>query len=181
MRTGIFICHCGHNIKHTVDVRRLSAYFKTFPSVVVAEDYPFVCSEPGQDMIAGEHRKTLPRPGDHRLLHAFPPSGAFQGPPQEVGPQPVLAQKGRHKGALFMGGRRRGRQYRKGPEAHLAGLYSASHYVPLEEKQVEVAKSALVIGGRGLGSQRCPLSLEDGDAGFSRGKGGPSWAATWQP
>ena len=29
----------------------------------------------------------------------------------------------------------------------LAGLYSASHYVPLEEKRVDVAKSALVIGG----------------------------------
>ena len=28
-----------------------------------------------------------------------------------------------------------------------AGLYSASHYVPLEEKRVEVTKSALVIGG----------------------------------
>ena len=52
MKTGVFICHCGHNIKHTVDVRRLSAYFKQYPSVAVAEDVPFVCSEPGQDMIA---------------------------------------------------------------------------------------------------------------------------------
>ena len=29
----------------------------------------------------------------------------------------------------------------------MAGLYSASHYVPLEEKRVDVTKSALIIGG----------------------------------
>src|SRR5208283_1462417 len=36
----------------------------------------------------------------------------------------------------------------------VAGLYSASHYVPLEEKRVDVVKSALVIGGgvAGLGA-----------------------------
>jgi len=51
MKTGIFICHCGHNIKHTVDVKGVSAFFKQFPSVVVSEDYPFVCYEPAQDMI----------------------------------------------------------------------------------------------------------------------------------
>ena len=51
MKTGIFICHCGHNIKHTVDVAALSEYFRKYPQVVVSDDYPFLCSEPGQNMI----------------------------------------------------------------------------------------------------------------------------------
>jgi heterodisulfide reductase subunit A-like polyferredoxin len=39
MKTGIFICHCGHNIKHTIDVKGLSDYFRKYLSVTVAEDY----------------------------------------------------------------------------------------------------------------------------------------------
>ena len=36
MKTGIFICHCGHNIKHTVDVGGLAEYFKKYPQVTVS-------------------------------------------------------------------------------------------------------------------------------------------------
>ena len=64
MKTGIFICHCGHNIKHTVDVKKVSQYFKLFPNVIVSEDYPFVCSEPGQDMIEENIKK-------HNLDHVI--------------------------------------------------------------------------------------------------------------
>ena len=59
MKTGIFICHCGHNIKHTVDVRKVRDYFSAFPNVIVSADYPFVCSEPGQDMIGRASRKRV--------------------------------------------------------------------------------------------------------------------------
>ena len=51
-RIGVFVCHCGSNIAATVDVKQLVAYVKSEPGVVYANDYPYMCSEAGQAMIA---------------------------------------------------------------------------------------------------------------------------------
>ncbi|MDK2877085.1 MAG: heterodisulfide reductase subunit, partial [Archaeoglobaceae archaeon] len=50
-RIGVYVCHCGFNIAGTVDVKKVAEYAKTLPNVVVARDYVFMCSEPGQDLI----------------------------------------------------------------------------------------------------------------------------------
>ncbi|PIU23788.1 MAG: disulfide reductase [Chloroflexi bacterium CG_4_9_14_3_um_filter_45_9] len=51
VRTGVYICHCGSNIAGKVDVAQVSQHAGSLDSVVVARDYKFMCSEPGQDMI----------------------------------------------------------------------------------------------------------------------------------
>jgi heterodisulfide reductase subunit A2 len=53
-RIGFFICHCGINIAYRVRVQEVAAYAATFPGVVVARDYLFMCSDPGQDLIEKE-------------------------------------------------------------------------------------------------------------------------------
>ncbi len=58
-RIGVFVCHCGLNIAKTVRVSELAQFASTLPDVVVAKDYKFMCSTPGQEMIANdikEHR-----------------------------------------------------------------------------------------------------------------------------
>lgn len=58
-RIGVFVCHCGLNIAKTVRVSELAQFAATLPDVVVAKDYKFMCSTPGQEMIANdikEHR-----------------------------------------------------------------------------------------------------------------------------
>ncbi len=58
-RIGVFVCHCGLNIAKTVRVSELAEFAATLPDVVVAKDYKFMCSTPGQEMIANdiqEHR-----------------------------------------------------------------------------------------------------------------------------
>ena len=58
-RIGVYVCHCGLNIAATVDVARVGEYASTLPFVVVARDYAFMCSEPGQNMVkadVAEHR-----------------------------------------------------------------------------------------------------------------------------
>ena len=58
-RIGVFVCHCGLNIAKTVRVSELAQFATTLPDVVVAKDYKFMCSTPGQEMIANdikEHR-----------------------------------------------------------------------------------------------------------------------------
>jgi heterodisulfide reductase subunit A len=50
-RIGFYICHCGINIAHKVRVKEVADYIRTLPGVVVARDYKFMCSDPGQAMI----------------------------------------------------------------------------------------------------------------------------------
>ncbi len=53
-RIGVFVCHCGLNIAKTVRVNELAEFASTLPDVVVAKDYKFMCSTPGQEMIAND-------------------------------------------------------------------------------------------------------------------------------
>lgn len=50
-RIGVFVCHCGTNIAGTVDVKAVAAALGNEPGVVVAEDYQYMCSQAGQDLI----------------------------------------------------------------------------------------------------------------------------------
>ncbi|NOY82027.1 MAG: FAD-dependent oxidoreductase [Kiritimatiellaeota bacterium] len=56
-RIGVFVCWCGSNIAETVDSPAVAAYARTLPSVVVARDYRYTCSEPGQRMITDAIRE----------------------------------------------------------------------------------------------------------------------------
>jgi heterodisulfide reductase subunit A len=51
VRIGVFVCHCGVNIAGVVNVKRVIEEAKSIPGVVHAEDYTYMCSEPGQDLI----------------------------------------------------------------------------------------------------------------------------------
>ena len=50
-RVGIFLCHCGSNIAGVVDIPRLMDTVKRIEGVVHVEDYKYVCSRPGQQII----------------------------------------------------------------------------------------------------------------------------------
>ena len=50
-RIGVFICWCGSNIAATVDVKRVAETIKSEPGVVFAENYQYMCSENGQQLI----------------------------------------------------------------------------------------------------------------------------------
>ncbi len=51
VRIGVYVCDCGANIASTVDVPQVVEFAKGLPGVVVAKEYKFVCSDPGQDII----------------------------------------------------------------------------------------------------------------------------------
>ena len=147
MKTGIFICHCGHNIKHTVDVQQLSEQFKSYPNVTVSKDYVFLCSEPGQELIS----RDIAQEGlDRVIIAACTPSlhgELFKDVLKKSNLNPFLLRRvGIREHCSWVGD-----DYEKNTEKAkrliLAGLYSAAHYVPLEEKMVSVQEAALIIGG----------------------------------
>lgn len=50
-RIGVFVCHCGRNIAATVDTSRVVEGVLDDPLVVHAEDYDYMCSDVGQDLV----------------------------------------------------------------------------------------------------------------------------------
>ena len=51
IKIGVYICHCGVNISSTVNPAQVRDFAAKQPHVVVARDYKFMCSDPGQDLI----------------------------------------------------------------------------------------------------------------------------------
>ena len=50
-RVGVYVCDCGSNIAGTVDVKAVVEAASALPGVVIAREYKYVCSEPGQQLI----------------------------------------------------------------------------------------------------------------------------------
>jgi len=51
VKVGVYICHCGVNISASVNVSEVRDFIAKQPNVVIARDYKFMCSDPGQDLI----------------------------------------------------------------------------------------------------------------------------------
>ena len=57
IRIGFYICHCGINIAYKVRVQEVADFARKLSNVVVARDYKFMCSDPGQEMIESDIQK----------------------------------------------------------------------------------------------------------------------------
>ena len=57
LRIGFYVCHCGHNIAAVVDCPAVAKYAEGLPGVVVARDYKYLCSDPGQELIEQDIRQ----------------------------------------------------------------------------------------------------------------------------
>lgn len=58
-RTGVYICYCGGNISDHVDVEEVRRRLENHPDVVVARTNMFMCSDPGQELIAEDLRNGI--------------------------------------------------------------------------------------------------------------------------
>jgi heterodisulfide reductase subunit A len=56
-RVGVYVCDCGTNIAATVDAKDVAEFASGLPGVVVAKEYKYVCSEPGQLLIQQDIRE----------------------------------------------------------------------------------------------------------------------------
>jgi heterodisulfide reductase subunit A len=55
-RIGVYVCHCGINIAHVVDVKACTDFATSLPNVTVVREYKFMCSDPGQEIIQQDIR-----------------------------------------------------------------------------------------------------------------------------
>ncbi len=58
-KVGVYICHCGGNISDHVDVENLQRRTEKIPGVALARTNMFMCSDPGQELIAEDLKNGL--------------------------------------------------------------------------------------------------------------------------
>ncbi|MEW6230892.1 MAG: NAD(P)-binding protein [Chloroflexota bacterium] len=152
-RVGVYICHCGSNIAGTVDVLSLAQYAATLDNVIVAREYRYTCSSTGQEMI----KRDIQEFGLDRIVVA-----ACSPRMHEFTFRAVLAEAGLNPYYLNVANIREHCSWiTKDREV---GTEKARHLIrgavarvvwqePLEEREVPVNPSTLVVGGGIAGIQ----------------------------
>ncbi len=163
-KIGVFICHCGSNIAGVIDIPKLVEYAATLPNVVVAEDYRYMCSDPGQDLIKERAREkglnrvvvaacspTLHEPTFRRVL-------------ENIGLNPFFFDMSNiREHCSWVHTHEEEAALEKAKDLVKMAVARAAELKPLEQKQVDVKASVLVVGAGITGIQ---AALDIADAGY---------------
>ncbi|RLG49325.1 MAG: disulfide reductase, partial [Thermoproteota archaeon] len=163
-RIGVFVCHCGQNIAGSVDVEKVRDEAAKLAGVVHAEDYVFMCSDPGQELIRRAiHEKNL----DGIVVAACSPflhKETWQNIAKNTGLNPYLVEVANIREWVAWPHRndkeKATEKAIKMVEAAVAKLRSD---VALQPIKIPVKKSVLVIGGGIAGIQ---AALDIAEAGL---------------
>ena len=162
-RIGVFVCWCGSNIAGTVDVVKVAEALKSEPGVVHSENYQYMCSQAGQELIKNaikEHKLTgivvcscSPR------MH----EATFRKTAESAGINPYMVEIAniREQCSWIH------KDIEEGTEKAIVlgrtAIAKVNLNAPLKPGESPVTKRALVIGGGIAGIQ---TALDIADAGF---------------
>ena len=152
-KIGVYVCHCGSNIAGTVDVKEVAKFAKGLPHVVMAKDYIYMCSDPGQNMIKEDIKKL----GLNRVvvsscsptLHEH----TFRQACQDAGLNPYLFEMANIREHDSWITEDHGAATEKAKALVSAAVRRVAYQEPLEVKEVPVTPSVLVVGGGIAGIQ----------------------------
>ena len=163
-RIGVYVCHCGINIGGVVDIDAVAEYAKTLPNVVLAKDYKYYCSDPGQqaiqDDIAEHNLNRIVVAACSPRLH----EPTFRRCIREAGLNQFLfefANIREHDSWVHMGEPEEATE--KAKDLTRMAIAKARLLEPLEASKVSVDNRAMVIGGGVAGIQ---AALDLADMGF---------------
>ncbi|MEW5932458.1 MAG: CoB--CoM heterodisulfide reductase iron-sulfur subunit A family protein [Bacillota bacterium] len=160
-RIGVYVCHCGTNIAGTVDVGAVRDFAAALPGVVVARDYQYMCSDPGQDLI----RKDIAEMGLDRVVVA-----SCSPRMHEPTFRRALESAGLNGYLLEMANIREHVSWvttdvpaatRKAKALVAGAVRRVALHQPLEERYADVTPQALVVGG-GIAGIEAALKIADG-------------------
>ncbi|EHP89575.1 FAD dependent oxidoreductase [Methanotorris formicicus Mc-S-70] len=163
-RVGVFVCYCGANINGVVDCEAVKDFAAKLDGVVVAKTYPFMCADPGQNLI----KEAIKEYNLDRVVVA-----ACTPKIHEPTFRTCLAEAGmssyylefvnirEHDSFVHMNDREAATK--KAMELVAAGVERAKRLEDVPQKTVEVDKSCLIIGAGIAGIQ---AALDLGDQGY---------------
>ena len=161
IRIGVYVCHCGLNIGGIADVYEIARFASTLPNVVVAKEYRYTCSDPGQDMIKEDIKKyKLNRvvvaactPRTHEPI--------FRKAIEEAGLNKYLFEMANIRDqCTWVHLYEKEKATEKAKDLVKAAVARAHFLGPRTELKVKIKKKALVIGG-GIAGIQAALDLAD--------------------
>ncbi|VFQ42684.1 pyridine nucleotide-disulphide oxidoreductase [Desulfoluna butyratoxydans] len=147
-KIGVFVCSCGTNIAGTVDVEAVSEYAKSLPYVEFVANNLFSCSQDTQDKIA----ETIKEKGLNRVVVAACTPKTHEGLFQET-----LLAAGLNKYLFEMTNIRNQDSWVHKDQPEMAtekakdlirmSVAKVALFQPLEEAELQVNQTAMVLGG----------------------------------
>ena len=158
-RVGVYVCHCGANIGRIVDVPSTVEYSLTLPNVIHAEESLSICStEAAQKLSKSIREKGLNRvvvaactPRTHEPL--------FRDTLREAGINQYFYDMANiREHCSWVHSKEKEKATEKAKDIIRMSVARACHLEPLQEYDLPVNKTALVVGG-GIAGMTCALSI----------------------
>jgi len=162
VKIGFYICHCGINIAYRVRVGEVADFVRKLRNVVVARDYKFMCSDPGQEMI----EKDIKEYGLNRVVVASCSprlhEKTFRGACERAGLNPYMFQMASVREQVSWVTPDEDEATRKAKTLAAAAINRVNYHHSLETREVDVHPDVLVVGGGIAGMQ---AALDIGNSG----------------
>jgi len=159
-RIGVYICHCGSNIAGTVDIEEVARFVQSLDGVVIARDYKFMCSDPGQELI----KKDIKELGLNRVVVAScSPTmhePTFRRACQEAQINPYLFEMANIREHCSWVTEDKDEATEKAKALVSAAVRRVYYHEPLETREVTINPNTLVVGG-GIAGIQAALKIAD--------------------
>jgi len=161
-RIGVYVCWCGANIAKMVDVEKVAGKIGKMKNVVIAQNYKYMCSDPGQDLIIKDIKK-------HKLNRVV--VAACSPRIHELTFRKALANAGLNPYMFEMANIRehvswvhtdREEATIKAIDLVKGAVHRIEFHEPLDKRSVKINHATLVIGG---GIAGLTAAIEIADAG----------------
>jgi heterodisulfide reductase subunit A len=161
-RIGVFICNCGTNIAKVVDANGVVEAAKDMSGVACARSYKYMCSNPGQELIAQDIRDfSLTRV----VVSACSPrmhENTFRKALERAGLNPYLLEMANIREQCSWIHEDKAAATEKAKDLTRAAIQRVKFHEPLESRSVPMCPATLVIGG---GIAGLTAALEMAEAG----------------
>lgn len=160
VRIGFYICHCGMNIASVIDVAAVAAYASKLPHVILARDYKYMCSDPGQDLIVQDIRENQL---NRIVVAACSPNlheATFRGACARAGLNPYYFQMVNIREHDSWVHSDKAAATVKAKDQTRAAIARVARHKPLERSRMPVNPDVLVVGG-GIAGITAALNMAD--------------------
>ncbi len=159
-RIGVFVCNCGTNIAKVVDPGKVVDGVKGLPGVAVACSYKYMCSNPGQELIAADIKEF----GLSRVVvAACSPrmhEGTFRKAVERGGINPYFLEMANIREQCSWVHDDPAAATEKATALTRAAVRRVAFHEPLEKRSVPMCPATLVVGG-GIAGLTAALELAE--------------------
>ncbi len=162
-RIGVFVCWCGTNIAGTVDIDQVKQAAKKIPGVIHVQDYQYMCSEVGQNLIKNAIKE---QKLDRVVIASCSPrmhEATFRKAAESAGLNPYLVEIANIREQCSWVHKNKEEATEKAIALVRAAVAKATLNTELVPGEIGVEPRALVIGGGIAGIQ---TALDIAEAGY---------------